>query len=90
MESVRTAGMKKDGAHRKTGAMTTRNRRRREETGTGPALGPIGWTDVEWPPGYAVEVHHELDAGDREGAAQWLADASVDVLARLEEDMDWR
>ena len=59
------------------------NRRTREETGKGPALGPIGWTDVEWPPGNAVEIHHELlDAGDREGAAQWLADVSVDVLAR--------
>ena len=69
------------------------NRRRREETrtGPGPALGPIDWTDVEWPPGNAVEVHHELlDAGDREGAAQWLADVSVDVLARLEEEMDRR
>ena len=74
---------KMDGEHRKTGAGTTMNRRTREETGKGPALGPIGWTDVEWPPGNAVEIHHELlDAGDREGAAKWLANVSVDVLAR--------
>ena len=91
MEKVRTAGMKRDGEHRKTRAGTTMNRRRREETGKGPALGPIGWTDVEWPPGNAVEIHHELlDAGDRKGAAQWLADVSVDVLARREEEMDRR
>ena len=91
MENARTAGMKRDGAHRKTGAGTTMNRRRREETRKGPALGPIGWTDVEWPPGNAVEVHHELlDAGDREGAAKWLADVSVDVLAQPEEEMDRR
>ena len=83
--------MRKDGVHRKMKAGATMNRRRREETGKGPALGPIGWTDVEWPPGNAVEVHHELlDAGDREGAAQWLADVSVDVLARLEEEMNRR
>ena len=83
--------MKKDGAHRKMRAGATINRRRREEARTGSALGPIDWTDVEWPPGNAVEVHHELlDAGDREGAAQWLADVSVDVLARLEEEMDRR
>ena len=62
------------------------DRRRREEARTGPVLGPIGWTDVEWPPGNAIEVHHELlNAGDREGAAKWLADVSVDVIARLEE-----
>ena len=74
---------KMDGEHRKTGAGATMNRRTREETGKGPALGPIGWTDVEWPPGNAVEIHHELlDVGDREGAAKWLADVSVDVLAR--------
>ena len=74
---------KMDGEHRKTGAGATMNRRTREETGRGPALGPIGWTDVEWPPGNAVEIHHELlDAGDREGAAKWLADVSVDVLAQ--------
>ena len=77
VENARTAGME-DG------------RRTREETGRGPALGPIGWTDVEWPPGNAVEIHHELlDAGDREGAAQWLADVSVDVLAQREK-MDRR
>ena len=34
-----------------------------------------------------MEIHHELlDAGDREGAAKWLADVSVDVIARLEEE----
>ena len=83
VENARTAGMKRDGEHRKAGAGTTMNRRTREETGKGPALGPIGWTDVEWPPGNAVEIHHELlDAGDREGAAKWLADVSVDVLAQ--------
>ena len=33
-----------------------------------------------------MEVHHELlDAGDREGTAKWLADVSVDVIARLKE-----
>ena len=32
------------------------NRRKHEETKKGPALGPIGWTDLEWPPGYAVEI----------------------------------
>ena len=64
------------------------NRRKHEETGKGPALGSIGWTDLEWPPGNAVEIHHELlDAGDREGAAKWLAGISVDGIARLEEDM---
>ena len=74
---------KMDGEHRKAGAGATMNRRTREETGRGPALGPIGWTDVECPPGNAVEIHHELlDAGDREGAAKWLADVSVDVLAQ--------
>ena len=27
---------------------------------------------MEWPPGNAIEIHHELlDAGDREGAAKW-------------------
>ena len=62
------------------------SRRKHEEARTGPALGPIGWTDVEWPPGNAIEVHHALlDAGDREGAAKWLADVSVDVIAQLEE-----
>ena len=91
VENARTAGMKKDGEHRKTRAGTAMDRRRREATGKGPALVPIGWTDVEWPPGNAVEVHHELlDAGDREGAAKWLADVSVDVLARPEEEMDRR
>ena len=62
------------------------SRRKHEEARTGPALGPIGWTDVEWPPGNAIEIHHELlDAGDRESAAKWLADVSVDVIAQLEE-----
>ena len=63
------------------------NRRKYEETRKGPALGPIGWTDLEWPPGNAVEIHHELlVAGDCEGAAKWLADISVDGIARLEEE----
>ena len=63
------------------------DRRKREEAKKGLALRPIGWTDVEWPPGNAIEIHHELlDAGDREGAAKWLADVSVDVIARLEEE----
>ena len=63
------------------------DRRKREEEKKGPVLGPIGWTDVEWPPGNAIEIHHDLlDAGDREGAAKWLADVSVDVIARLEEE----
>ena len=67
------------------------SRRKREEAsatdaGKGPELGPIGWTDVEWPPGNAIEVHHALpDAGDREGAAKWLAGVSVDVIAQPEE-----
>ena len=67
------------------------SRRKREEAreaeaGKGAELGPIGWTDVEWPPGNAIEVHHALlEAGDREGAAKWLAGVSVDVAAQLEE-----
>ena len=64
-------------------------RRKHEEARTGPVLGPIGWTDVEWPPGNAIAVHHELlDAGDREGAAKWLADVSVDGIAQPEEQRE--
>ena len=56
----------------------------------GEMIAPVEVGLVWYQPSLRIaEVHHALlDAGDREGAAKWLADVSVDVIAQLEEQLE--